>query len=43
MTRRVLTTADEHEAAKATAQQLATTLRPDVKTEPETPAPETGP
>ena len=28
MTRRVLTTADEHEAAKATAQQLAATLRP---------------
>jgi hypothetical protein len=36
MTRRVLTTADEHEAAKATAQQLAATLRPEpqAKAEP---------
>lgn len=28
MTRRVLTTADEHESAKATAQALASVLRP---------------
>ena len=40
MTRRVLTTADEHEAAKATAQQLAATLRPPAPPAPVPPPPE---
>ena len=39
MTRRVLTTADEHEAAKATAQQLAATLRPPAPPAPVPPPP----
>ena len=38
MTRRVLTTADEHEGAKATAQALASVLRP-----PAPPMPVPGP
>lgn len=37
LTRRVLTTADEHEGAKATAQALASVLRPPA---PPAPAPE---
>ena len=35
MTRRVLTTADEHDAAKATAQALAAHLRPEPQAQPE--------
>lgn len=40
MTRKVLTTADEHEGAKATAQGLAAMLRPPAPPAPVPPPPE---